>query len=53
MRGQPFTWGEDNLDYRWREDGMGARRGKKDHHANGWTSLSVGSWEPVQAGGWA
>ena len=46
MRGQPFTWGEDNLGCRWCEDGMGARRGKKDH-ANGWTSFSVGSWEPV------
>ena len=52
MKGQPFTWGEDNLGCRWREDGMGARRGKKDH-ANEWTSLSVGSWEPVQAAGWA
>ena len=52
MKGQPFTWGEDNLGCRWREDGMGARRGKKDH-ANEWTSLSVGSWELVQAGDWA
>ena len=41
MRGQPFTWGEDNLGCRWHEDGMGAQRGKKDH-ANGWTSLSMG-----------